>query len=270
MSLVYKSTDGAPVKIYYNIETDIDKDVRETKIYDTFTYDRALPEKFNFVDHDRSSNGGRLIDLRITKIEDQAGNILNLDKVFNFYVFANILQLAKPTETDNGAKIADGQINQYSQTFKDVFGNQIIPASGIGRVISRTNQASVNTMFLDQRERSGGTSVFIDNVPLAFPITGNAASGKMAEIPQNSSDGKYSFNLRVYTPTANAYNAGDPISDLDAKFSLSSTLIVRDDQTKIRSTPEVSLTSHILDNPAYKPLFTTKIVGDAREGGFIE
>ncbi len=51
---------------------------------------------------------------------------------------------------------------------------------------------------------------------------------------------------------------------------MKSIISVKDDQKKIRSIASRDLASVNIDDPAYKPLFTSQITGDLRNGGFIE
>lgn len=269
ITMTYVNTDGSPIQIEYNIERDADKSARDAKSTNRFAYQTMLPDVFTKVDDDRSANGGRLVDLQITKMTDEAGNETITPKTFNFYVFADILFAQKVDRPDVGNKIADGQENTYTQKLEDRFGNAIIPATGIGRTVTRSTNVGENTMFLNQKTRTGPTSVFLShNGVSAYGAL--RWSGPVTPINLSSSNGIYSIGLKVYTPTANAYNTGDPISDPNAKFSLTSTLTVRDDQTKIKSVNEKAILAINLQNPAYKPLYTNQFVGDLQDGGFIE
>lgn len=228
-----------------------------------------MPHIFTKVDNDRGANNGRHIDIRLTKITDQAGNILNIpNKVYDFYVFASITRGINTPTSETGNKVADGQPNSYVQNVKDEYGNIIIPALQIGRTVTRYATSTDNKMYLNQQTRSGGSSLFMNDQQLPIGNQPNKDFGQQA-----STDGNYSFTLKVYTPTANAY-AGTTqygkVSDPDAKFTLSSWLVVRDDQTKITSISEKRLQSQELNNPKFTPLFTNKITGDLLDGGFIE
>lgn len=56
--------------------------------------------------------------------------------------------------------MADGQTENVSITLRDRYGNNIIPASGLGRGIN-VRYTTDNRMYLDQYNRSGGSSVFL-------------------------------------------------------------------------------------------------------------
>ena len=93
MRVVYKNSDGSPVQITYNIEQDNAPNQRTNKTTNLFEYDFRLPDIFYKVDNDRNNLNGRSIDVRITGIADEAGNVLNIPspKLFNFTMFANIV-----------------------------------------------------------------------------------------------------------------------------------------------------------------------------------
>lgn len=253
--VVYKNSDGSPIRVNYNIERDTPPDQRDNKITSLFEYDFRLPDVFYKVDNDRNNLNGRTIDIRINRITDEAGNILNIPspKVFNFTMFANIVDRISETKTSQGTSVADGSKNIFMTKVTDKYGNLILPSSKIGRVIERKLQTLENKMFLNQQSRSGDTSVFVNNESLPF----NNSVKNFG--PQNVVSDNYQFTIQVYTPTANAYGVLEPISDPEAKFSLISWLEVRDDQTKIKSTNFVKLPNYDINNPIFAPLFINSI-----------
>lgn len=264
--VVYKNSDGSPIRVNYNIERDTPPDQRDNKITSLFEYDFRLPDVFYKVDNDRNNLNGRTIDIRINRITDEAGNILNipLPKVFNFTMFANIVDRISETKTSQGTSVADGSKNIFMTKVTDKYGNLILPSSKIGRVIERKLQTLENKMFLNQQSRSGDTSVFVNNESLPFDNSVKNFG------PQNVVSDNYQFTIQAYTPTANAYGALEPISDPEAKFSLISWLEITDDQTKIKSTNFVKLPNYDINNPIFAPLFINSITWDLRDWGFIE
>lgn len=266
MRVVYKNSDGSPVQITYNIEQDNAPNQRTNKTTNLFEYDFRLPDIFYKVDNDRNNLNGRSIDVRITRIADEAGNVLNIPspKLFNFTMFANIVDWIVETKTSQVTRVADGSKNIFMTKVVDKYGNLILPSSKIGRIIERKLQTLENKMFLNQQARSGETSVFVNNEPLPF----NNSVKNFG--PQNVVSDNYQFTIQVYTPTANAYGVLEPISDPEAKFSLISWLEVRDDQTKIKSTNFVKLPNYDINNPIFAPLFINSITWDFRDWGFIE
>ena len=168
--VVYKNSDGSPIQIAYNIEQDNDPHQRTNKMTNLFEYDFRLPDIFYKVDNDRNRLNGRPIDVRITRITDEAGNILNMPspKVFNFTMFANIVDRILETKASHITGVADGSKNIFMTKVVDKYGNLILPSSKIGRIIERKLQTLENKMFLNQQTRSGETSVFVNNNPLPF------------------------------------------------------------------------------------------------------
>lgn len=274
IEIIYKNKDGAPIKIHYSIEQDNNPLGQDSQWSKNFRYRFRIPHIFKNVENDLDYNtGGRKITLKINKIVDAAGNEKIITKTFPFYVFANIREKIKIVESSDGNGIADGSEHTYSQELKDTYGNKIIPASKIGRTLKRTTQTSKNNMYLNQQTRTGPTSVFVNGAALPFDST------KLENPDQNQNPepgtSKYTFKVRVYTPTANVYSQPDlisyPVSDPDATFSLKSWLTISDDQSKIRSVvPSKRVESYNLDDPKFEPLFTNKITWDLRDGWFIE
>lgn len=271
IEVVYNNQDGSPIKIYYEIEKDDPANSFENHISDDFKNRFRLPHTYVNVDNDLSSRntGGRDISLRITKIVDAAGNELTINEPpYIFNVFANILRDKVTSLAPSGNFIADGQDNWYGQEIKDIYGNKIVPAPSIGRKLSRETKVISNTMYLNQKARTGDTSVLVDGVELPFNTT-------QPQIPvsstlPDSSTANYRFKIQVYTPTANAYDSDDGKSDPNAQFSLRSSVIVEDDQAYIRSIATKTFTELVVENQKYLPLFTNKFSGNIEDGWFIE
>ena len=253
--VVYKNSDGSPIQIAYNIEQDNDPHQRTNKMTNLFEYDFRLPDIFYKVDNDRNRLNGRPIDVRITRITDEAGTILNMPspKVFNFTMFANIVDRILETKASHITGVADGSKNIFMTKVVDKYGNLILPSSKIGRIIERKLQTLENKMFLNQQTRSGETSVFVNNNPLPFDNSVKSFG------PQSVVSDNYQFTIQAYTPTANAYGALEPISDPEAKFSLISWLEIADNQTKIKSVDFVKLPNYDINNPIFAPLFINNI-----------
>jgi hypothetical protein len=72
------------------------------------------------------------------------------------------------TSLINGTLIADGSNQIFGSVLRDQFGNAIVPATGINRTISMNLSSIANSMYLNQYDRSVGSSVFIEtnNTPL--------------------------------------------------------------------------------------------------------
>lgn len=268
----YKNTDGAPVKIKYNIEDDRNKNMRRDKETTTTSYQFRLPDEFRKVDNDLDTwTNSRIVDLRLKEVIDEAGNVLRLSpSVFNFNVFANITKIKEKTPDNriwNG--VADGSTHEYNIDLIDTYDNLIRPSAKIWRTITRNVQTIENKMYLNQKTRTWDTSVYLyDKDPLEFDTTKVISYLNQSPNPKN----KYSLSLNVYTPTASWYtdNQDKVMSDPKAKFNLKTWFTIKDDQNKIRSTSSIDTTKNELWNTTFAPLFTNKITGDLREGWFIE
>ncbi len=143
--------------------------------------------------------------------------------------------------------VADGVSRDFIQSIRDGYDNAIIPAGGIGRIISMDLSGISNQMYLNQYNRSGGSSVFVDNNTTALSTISQSLGNR------TSTTGSYPLSLFVYTPTANSYTATDPISDPLASFSFTTNLTVSD--MFIGSV----VFSQPLSNPSFKPLYTSLI-----------
>ncbi len=203
---------------------------------------------------------------RVTQICDQAGNCWNGVKDYDYRVYANPNSVPIPTNTNDITNlawaVADWVARNFIHTIKDGYGNAIIPAAWISRTVVMGLTGVNNTMFLNQYNRGGGSSVFIDTN--ATPLV---AAWNQALIARTSSNGNYILPVFVYTPSANGYVALDPISDPLAAFSFNTNLVVND--TLIGMAANKTFTQN-LSNPSFKPMYTTAITGDIRNGWFIE
>jgi hypothetical protein len=230
----------------------------------TCPYTYSFVRDISVIDPYRGANGWRQWDYVITQICDQAGNCVPswLPKTFSYTAYAdatnaNIAAWATNANITNGSAVADGSQNIFTQTIRDQFGNAIVPATGINRTISMNLSSITNSMYLNQYDRSGGSSVFVDtNTTTLLQSVWPQSLGSRA-----SSDGSYPLSLFVYTPT---WNIGTPSSDSSATFWFTSNLVVTDTLWVNKTFPQS------LSGPSFKPLYTSQISGNLRDGGFIE
>jgi hypothetical protein len=222
-------------------------------------------------DRIQDSNTARQYTYRTTQICDEAGNCWTGTKDFNYNIYANPNSIPAPANTQDitalSSAVADGQARAFIHTIKDGYGNAIIPAPAISRTVTMNLSGISNTMFLNQYTRSGPTSVYIT-------APNNAVDTALASTPtqtfasdMTSSIGTYPLVIKTYTPTANSYIVSEPISDPFAAFSLTTNLVVNDTLIGMAANRTFSQT---LTNPAFRPLYTTSITGDLRNGWFIE
>ncbi|MDD5769568.1 MAG: hypothetical protein PHE25_01265 [Candidatus Gracilibacteria bacterium] len=217
------------------------------------------------------NNGGRQYTFRVTKACDEVGNCWNGTKDFNHNVYAdtqNITTKLVNTNLSDISNIADGTTKNLAITLKDTYGNNIIPASGIGRNITLKFDIN-NSMYLDQFNRTGNSSIFLTNAnedqsissnfTNKFPI-GNSINSLTN---QSSTNGIYNYGFKVYTPTSNQNNG--PISDLSAIFTING--ITFDVNGSLGSILDQSIGSSSITTK-FSPLYFTTITGDLRNEGF--
>lgn len=256
LRMIYKNSDGSPVKVFYEIGQDEHPNKNNKKSTENFSYDSRLVDEFKRVDNDRGPNGGREITIRITKIVDEAGNEISVNKVIPAYVYASIKKGDIISSTSSSEPyIANGQAEDFVQTLSDQYKNKIIPATGIKRTITRHVRSENNKMYLNQFTRKDATSVYVDGKALPF----NNEPKNLTPKQEESTTGQYITKLQVYTPTKNAYAADEPISDPDATFSLKTWLVIKDDSSLIQGPGEVKVDGFNLEDPKFLPLFTNKI-----------
>ncbi|MBC7498344.1 hypothetical protein H7170_01750 [Candidatus Gracilibacteria bacterium] len=237
-----------------------------------FAYSHTSSQNINTVDgSDRIVDGGtaRAYTYTVTQICDQAGNCWNGTKNYTYNIYANPNYAPQNTQdiSSLSSAVSDGVPRNFVHTIKDGYGNAIIPAAGISRLVTIDLSAISNQMYINQHTRSAtdGTSVFItvpNNTPdqaLSFTPTQVFAN------PTTSTTGAYPVSIRVYTPTANSYSPTDPLSDPSAVFGFGTNLIVSDTLIGPAKT-----FSQVLSGPVFRPLYTSAITGDLRTGGFIE
>ena len=174
--------------------------------------------------------------MKITRICDWATNCTNGTfalplRTLTYNVYANTNSMsptADATALTSGTAIADGTPYVFTPTLVDIYGNKIIPASGISRQIDMSLSSITNTMFLDQHSRVGPSSVYItapDNAELPL----SSSPTQVIPTPITSVvNGIYNLSIRAYTPTANSYGMGESVSDSAAAFGFSANFNVND------------------------------------------
>ncbi len=265
---------GAPVALRTQIE-DYLNSVAWVTIFNpsAFLYAHSSSQNISIVDwSDRIADAGsaRQYKYRTTQICDQAGNCWNGTKDFDYNVYSNPNYLPSNTHDISAlvSAVADGQWYNAIQIISDGYGNAIIPASGISRTISMNLSSISNSMFLNQYTRTWPTSIYITapNNP-----TDQALSFTTSQIFASfmtSATGEYPLTIKAYTPTANSYPLPtDPVSDPAATFGLTTNLVVNDILIGLSANKTFSQT---LLAPKFKPLYSTAIIGDLKNGGFIE
>ena len=208
------------------------------------------------VDNYRQLNWSRQYSFKITKICDEAWNCWTWNKLYNHNVYSNTIdrniwtKSVVNNELSSASNIADGNSKNLRVQLKDIYGNIIIPASGINRRVNFKFNTN-NSLYLNQYNRSWGSAV--------------SAWGKIFSTWNNqitnfnnisSSDWNYNFDFKVYSPTYQNYKA-----DPNGRFYINSVSV---DITSAISNPTgVNPTNIDIYNDSidfdFKPLFTTAI-----------
>lgn len=231
------------------------------------------------VDNDREVNGARLYSLKITRVCDQAGNCTiqwnNSSssvgiKNYVYNVYANTTNITTKDITtenvSNTTNIADGSQRYVRVRLRDVYNNQIIPASGIGRTI-RFDVTGVNDLRLDQYNNTGNDSaVFIWNTTTALPIgLGQATTPNLS-----STSGDYDIPVYIYSPTNSAYTRVPWWADI--------TVLEFDINRIVSISPGDNPQNQNVDDPSNffpisvyaSELYTADFLWDIENYGFIE
>lgn len=232
-----------------------------------------IDEVFNNIDWalDVRTNS-RIIKYKTLSITDEAGNEFTFNKEYTFNVVSNSDKITRNELTDNlfsWVHNADGLSNIYTHSLKDECWNSILPVTIWWkkiREITRKVQTKENKMYLNQQTRTWSTSVFVNNQSLSFGNWILLFSNTVA-----NSNNDYNLDLKVYTPTANSYSSNEIVSDPDARFSLSTWFEIKNNKDILRFIQEnVTTSKKDIDNPIYKPLFTSEFSWDIKDWWFIE
>jgi hypothetical protein len=220
-----------------------------------------------------NATASRPYTMKVTKLVDEAGNITNIPGwvSYAYNVYANTLKFnTSQLQSVITTGVADGIDIPMTLSVKDIYGNGIIPSTPINRVLS-FSWIVTNNLYLDQAQRIGNTSSFItppwssrQSIPLWMGQS-IIVSPMQAAL---TSVGDYTFGIRAYTPTANAYTATEPVSDPSANLQFA--------QVDISVTDTLAgqqlYTNILWSNKSYifSPLYTSKIRWDLLDGWFIE
>jgi len=232
------------------------------------------------VDNYRLSNGSRQYSFKLTRLCDEAGNCISNTGTnglvrYDYNVYANTnsigtksVNASHVSNITDSNNVADGEYKNFTMTLRDTYGNDIIPASGIGRTIGFDFNID-NGLYLNQFTKTGNSGVFYstpNNITSYSPMV-LWVGARQTVSNQNSSDGIYNFRFRVYTPTYQ-----DTFTDSASEFEIRN---VRFDlahngahSSWDRSNVLVDGTSNVDFN--YAPLYTTNFSGDLVNYWFIE
>lgn len=211
----------------------------------------------------------REYSLFITYVKDEAWNETSFSWLnrphFRYNVFSNhtllswtwpwIKSVVGQWITSNN-NVADGTVIPLSVKLRDDFWNPILSWGALNRRLNFDFSNIENTMFLNQIDRSWGSSVFVDWLQVNNSFT------RDNKIVANIDEWRYDFGFQAYTPTANVYSDWTlwSVSDPEARF------VINDITLNINSTIW-SNNNILVDNSSnieakFKPLFTTTISWD--------
>jgi len=217
------------------------------------------------VDNDRQAAWHRSYQLYIYEVCDEAGNCtreIDADgiRTFTYRVYPNTTALwvaaVTTNELDDTTNVADGTNKSLEITLEDIYGNDIVPATGIGRNISFDFNTN-NSLYLNQYTRSWTSAVYNDSNP--WPI-GSNLSRTFSD--QTSSDGIYDFSLSAYTPTYQ-YTYADP----SARFDILG--ITANISWSLWAVSDVNISASDIET-RFAPLYTTSFGWELDNNGFIE
>lgn len=167
----------------------------------------SFPWDISQVDNDGSmTDGSRQYSFVLRQMCDEAGNCWNGTQTSDHNVYANTLAAnittkAVTTEAlSANTNVADGTQKDVVIRLRDVYGNRIIPATGIGRTIDVTITAN-NALRLDQYANTAlDTAIFAGTNTTALPL---ASSATLALNNRSSTTGDYTIPFYIFAPTNN-------------------------------------------------------------------
>lgn len=252
---------GSPI-----VQVDHQKENSINTSFSSLISDTASPWSYNWdisqVDNARLWNGSRQYTFRLRRICDEAGNCWSGTQDYNHNIYANTLFINETiTQNQIVSGIADGVQRNFEFTLRDVYGNAIIPATGIWRTVD-INVRWNNSLRLNQYDNNGNDSaIFVDNTSTTLPI-GTTALHSLNT--RSSTTWSYSVPFYVYAPT----NVSDTLVPWFASISLDydinrTVAIVTGDNPQTQSL----LPATVLE---YDSLYVTSITWDIESQWFIE
>ncbi len=238
------------------------------------------------VDLDREWNWARDYRLQVSKICDEAGNCtpwtlgLWTDiKTIHYNVYANTLASAFTTKSattnlDDTLNIANWVEKNIIITLKDVYWNQIVPASWINREIDF--QFNYDNYLYSNQYTSTWNSVYSKNPTWAW-FTNNDfniwTNINLRFVNETSFDWEYIYDFKIYSPTFGA-SGWQELVNTNAEFDINSIEVdvIWDIWTNIwtlimnSSIPPSTIT--ITSN--FKPIYYTEITWDLDKWWIVE
>lgn len=221
------------------------------------------PWNISLVDNDRTSNGGRDYSFTITRICDAAWHCWDWAETYTHFVYASTWDINAATTWVSDASalttwnIADGSPQSLEITLRDVYGNDIVPATGIDRILD-LNLNGNNSLFINQYAESGGSALFVSLDGSYTQIDNGVRETTLANMLAWVNDA-YNVYFQVYSPTANSLWAA---SEWNGSYILNSASVdIADDISGPLTTLDLSNGSFEFD---FRPLYYT-IFDDASD-----
>ena len=166
------------------------------------------PWNMSRVDNYRDANWARDYSFTITRICDEAWNCWTGSQTYTHYVYANTGDINPATtgisDSDQltSGNIADGTVQSLEATLRDTYWNNIVPATGISRVID-FNLNGNNSLYMNQYDTSWGSAIFIAPDTNYVQVENGITETTIANMSPWITD-IYQINFQVYSPTANS------------------------------------------------------------------
>jgi hypothetical protein len=104
-------------------------------------------------------------------------------------------------QLDDSGNIADGTPKQLTIRLEDQFGNEIVPASDINRNISFDFDVTNNLRLNQYSLTVNDDAIFLDRPNNPGIFSNRFGSSNVTFSNEPSTDGTYTYNFKVYTPT---------------------------------------------------------------------
>ena len=268
---------GSPISLiewYFENYNTIDslentKNSSDSDLNSTDTNILSVNKNISNVDSNRDSDGSRQYVFRITKVVDEAWNVFedstNWVKEFLYDVYANsndIIATVPVNQLDINLT-ADATDAKLTFELKDIYGNQIIPASGIDRTVSFDFNVTNNLRLNQYTQTVNDDAITLDRPRARGSYTNRFSTSQIWFDNEPSVDGKYTYNFQVYAPTydRNASNGRQWVNG-EAFINTVDYIIEQSASTYIQPTKSGSIADATDIEFKFKPLFKAEFTWD--------
>ncbi len=267
---------GSPISLiewYFEDYNTIDsletiKNTSDADLNPSITNILSVNKNISNVDNDRDSDGSRQYIFRVTKVVDEAGNIfedsINWVEEFFYNVYANTnnVNATVPVNELDDNLTADASNTELTLELKDIYGNEVIPASGINRTVWFDFDV-INNLRLNQYTSNSTDAITLDRPSDVWNYTNRFLSSNVLFANETSVNGKYTYNFQVYAPTYDP-NATDGRQwvNADAKILSIDYIVQQTPSTYIQPTQSGSIADGTDIEFRFKPLFKAEFTWD--------